>query len=136
MTLAKSHTHKKYKNDRLLSFNPNSGKKLGEVSICNADEVRAAVRQARAAQRNWAAQSLAARIKIIRQVQETLVDKAQEIAGNGVVHKPSEYTPLTALHLQKLFYGARLPSGLLQTVPGGAATSRDTRIFAASGRAG
>ena len=210
MTLAKSYTHEKYKNDRLLSFNPNSGEKLGEVAICNADEVRAAVRQARAAQRNWAAQSLAARIQIMRQVQETLVDHAQEIAGlvsremgkietdsligdvllvltcldgylklapralgarrlsqgllhstkrstiireplgvvgvispfnypvflsmqsifaaliagNGVVHKPSEYTPLTALSLQEVFYEAGLPPSLLQTVHGGAATGK------------
>jgi acyl-CoA reductase-like NAD-dependent aldehyde dehydrogenase len=39
-------------------------------------------------------------------------------AGNGVVHKPSELTPLTALQLQHIAYDAGLPEGLLTMLVG------------------
>jgi len=42
-------------------------------------------------------------------------------AGNGVVVKPSEYTPLTALRAKELCGEAGIPSDLVQVVPGGGA---------------
>jgi betaine-aldehyde dehydrogenase len=39
-------------------------------------------------------------------------------AGNGVIHKPSELTPLTALELQAIAYDAGLPEGLLTVLVG------------------
>jgi acyl-CoA reductase-like NAD-dependent aldehyde dehydrogenase len=45
-------------------------------------------------------------------------------AGNGVIHKPSELTPLTALELQAIAYDAGLPEGLLSVLVGGAEAGR------------
>jgi len=45
-------------------------------------------------------------------------------AGNGVVVKPSEVTPLTALLVPRLLEEAGLPGGLVQVVPGDGATGR------------
>ena len=39
-------------------------------------------------------------------------------AGNAVIHKPSELTPLTALELQAIAYDAGLPEGLLTVLVG------------------
>ena len=39
-------------------------------------------------------------------------------AGNAVIHKPSELTPLTALELQTIAYDAGLPEGLLTVLVG------------------
>ncbi|WP_254493397.1 aldehyde dehydrogenase family protein, partial [Salmonella enterica] len=39
-------------------------------------------------------------------------------AGNAVLLKPAEYTPLTALRLAELALRAGLPEGLFQAVPG------------------
>ncbi|MEV0582337.1 aldehyde dehydrogenase family protein [Nonomuraea sp. NPDC050310] len=39
-------------------------------------------------------------------------------AGNTVIVKPAEWTPLTALRLQELALAAGLPEGVLQVVPG------------------
>ncbi len=41
------------------------------------------------------------------------------IAGNAVLYKPSEYTVLTGLELQKLWLQSGLEQGLFQTVSGG-----------------
>jgi acyl-CoA reductase-like NAD-dependent aldehyde dehydrogenase len=46
------------------------------------------------------------------------------MAGNGVVLKPSEYAPFSALRLQELARGVGLPEGLLGVVTGGAATGQ------------
>lgn len=45
-------------------------------------------------------------------------------AGNGVVVKPSEVTPLTALLVPRLLEEAGVPPGLVQVVPGDASTGR------------
>jgi acyl-CoA reductase-like NAD-dependent aldehyde dehydrogenase len=42
------------------------------------------------------------------------------VAGNTVVHKPAEETPLTALRIAELFHEAGLPDGVLNVVTGGA----------------
>ena len=44
------------------------------------------------------------------------------MAGNAVVLKPSELTPLTALKIGEVFQQARLPEGLLQIVTGDGST--------------
>ena len=44
------------------------------------------------------------------------------MAGNGVVVKPSELTPLTALKIADIFKQAKLPEGLLQIVTGDGST--------------
>ena len=41
------------------------------------------------------------------------------IAGNAVLYKPSEYTSLTGMELQKLWWQSGLEPGLFQTVTGG-----------------
>lgn len=43
-------------------------------------------------------------------------------AGNTVVHKPSEWTPLVAVHLDRLAKQAGLPEGVLTVVTGDAST--------------
>ncbi|HTR23273.1 MAG TPA: aldehyde dehydrogenase family protein [Terriglobales bacterium] len=40
------------------------------------------------------------------------------LAGNAVVLKPSELTPLIALELEKLFHAAGIPEDIFQVVPG------------------
>jgi succinate-semialdehyde dehydrogenase/glutarate-semialdehyde dehydrogenase len=45
-------------------------------------------------------------------------------AGNGVVVKPSELTPLTALLVPRLLEDAGIPGGLVQVIPGDATTGR------------
>ncbi len=42
------------------------------------------------------------------------------VAGNTVVHKPAEETPLSALRIAALFQRAGLPDGVLNVVTGGA----------------
>ncbi len=44
------------------------------------------------------------------------------MAGNSVVLKPSEFTPLTALKIGEIFRGARLPEGLFEIVTGEGST--------------
>ena len=42
------------------------------------------------------------------------------MGGNAVLYKPSEYTQLTGLEIQKLWAQCDLPQGLFQTITGGA----------------
>ncbi len=44
------------------------------------------------------------------------------MAGNSVVHKPSEFTPLTGRMIQDLFNRAELPEGILRTIFGDGST--------------
>jgi acyl-CoA reductase-like NAD-dependent aldehyde dehydrogenase len=43
------------------------------------------------------------------------------IAGNAVLYKPSEYTSLTGLHIERLLHQAGIPPQVFQMVTGGAA---------------
>ncbi|MBO0842175.1 MAG: aldehyde dehydrogenase, partial [Nocardioides sp.] len=45
-------------------------------------------------------------------------------AGNTVVHKPAEETPVTALRMAELLAEAGVPAGVLSVLPGGAETGR------------
>ena len=49
-------------------------------------------------------------------------------AGNAVVLKPAEWTPLTALRLVELAIDAGLPEGLLQAVPGRGAVAGEALV--------
>ena len=49
-------------------------------------------------------------------------------AGNAVVLKPAEWTPLTALRLEELALEADLPAGLLQAVPGRGAEAGEALV--------
>ncbi|MBN1440520.1 MAG: aldehyde dehydrogenase family protein [Anaerolineales bacterium] len=196
------------KAEPIQSVNPNTGEILGSVPVCGEGEVREAVGRARAAQPDWAARTLAERVRMMRRIQEALVDRADEItslvsremgksetetiigdvllvltsltgyinlapkvlrvrrqsqgllhitkctyvvpeplgvvavispynfpvlltmqtafaallAGNAVVHKPSEYASLTALRLREILLGSGLPEDLFQVVTGGGRT--------------
>ena len=190
--------------DSIQSRNPNTGEILGSVPVAGEEEVRAAVARAHAAQPAWAARTLRERIRVMEQIQEALVDHADEIvalvsremgksetesligdallvltsltgylqlapkvlrirpqrqgllhitkrtyivpeplgvvavispynfpvllslqsafaallAGNAVVHKPSEYAPLTGLKIRDILHQAGLPRDLFQVVTG------------------
>ncbi|NLT55641.1 MAG: aldehyde dehydrogenase [Actinomycetales bacterium] len=47
------------------------------------------------------------------------------VAGNTVVHKPAEETPLTSLRMARLFQEAGLPDGVLNVVTGDGETGAD-----------
>lgn len=191
----------------ITSINPATGEPLGEVPDMGADEVRAAIAKARAAQREWARVPLATRCRRVARFADVLMTRAEEvidvlvreagktrlealgmevvlvgdlvryfakhapemlapeqvplhlmkhrgsylhfvprgivgiiapwnfpfsipigetimslIAGNGVVLKPSEVTPLIALKAKELHEAAELPPDLFQVVTGRGAT--------------
>jgi len=188
---------------RIVSINPATGVPLGDVPEQGADEVRAAVARARAAQRAWGALPLPDRCRRVAQLADVLMDRAEDlielivkeggktrvealntevmvvadliryftkraprllapqpiplhmfrhrasyvhyvprgvvgviapwnfpfsipmgevvmalIAGNGVVLKPSEITPLIGLEARNLCVAAGLPEDLFQVVTG------------------
>ncbi|HEU0029499.1 MAG TPA: aldehyde dehydrogenase family protein [Kofleriaceae bacterium] len=187
----------------ITSINPANGRPLGEVPDQSADEVRAAVATARAAQRAWGELAIETRCRRVVRFAEVLMSRAEEvidllvaeagktrlealgmevvlvadlvryfakhapamlapepiplhllkhrgsylhfvprgvvgiiapwnfpfsiplgevmmslIAGNGVVLKPSEITPLIALKARELYLAAELPPELFQVVTG------------------
>jgi succinate-semialdehyde dehydrogenase/glutarate-semialdehyde dehydrogenase len=65
--------------NRIVSINPGSGVPLGDVPDMGADEVRAAVARARAAQQEWGAVPLAERCKRVSKYAEVLMARAGEI---------------------------------------------------------
>ena len=188
---------------RIVSINPATGVPLGDVPDMGADEVRAAVARARAAQKDWGALPLRERCKRVARIAEVLMDRADEvidlivkeggktrgealnmevvvvadlvryftkhaprllapepiplhmlkhrasyvhyvprgvvgiiapwnfpfsipigevvmglIAGNGVVLKPSEVTPLIGLEARELVIAAGIPEDLFQVITG------------------
>jgi len=190
-------------NAPIVSVNPATGQPLGEVPDMPADDVRAAVATARAAQAAWAAQPIEVRCRRVLKFAEVLMSRAEDvidllvreggktrlealgmevvlvadlvryftkhapemlapapvplhlmkhrasylkyvprgvvgviapwnfpfsipigetmmalIAGNGVVLKPSEVTPLIALKARELYIAADLPPDLFQVVTG------------------
>ena len=63
----------------LVSYNPATGKALGEVSTFTIEEAREAVERAREAQCAWGARSLDERIRILRNFQHVLTERAEEV---------------------------------------------------------
>ena len=68
-------------NDRLVSINPATGERLGEVPVAGAAEVEAAVRAARTAQPAWAALAGAERARILRRAATILRERNDELAA-------------------------------------------------------
>ena len=67
--------------ERLESYNPRTGEKLGEVPVASPADVRAAVARARRAQRGWAAMGVDRRNAILNRLAEVLIARADEIAS-------------------------------------------------------
>ena len=65
--------------DRLESFNPRTGEKLGEVSVASPADVVAVVARARGAQEGWAAMGVDRRNAILNRLCTVLLDRADEV---------------------------------------------------------
>ena len=66
--------------NRLESFSPATGEKLGEVAVSTAEAVVAAVARARRAQVAWADLGAKGRARILRRLKGVLIDRGDEIA--------------------------------------------------------
>lgn len=64
----------------LVNTNPATGEVIGEYACASAEEVRAAVERARAAQLSWGARPLRERLRVVRRFQELLLRKKDEVA--------------------------------------------------------
>jgi succinate-semialdehyde dehydrogenase/glutarate-semialdehyde dehydrogenase len=204
MGSAQAHPLPTQANDNVIvSRNPATGEVLGEVPVMGADEVRAQVARARAAQKDWGALPVAERARRVMAFRDEVLTRAEEIidlivkeggktrsealgmevvvvvdladyfckraarilepkpiplhllktkksylhyvprgvvgviapwnfpfsiptgemvmallAGNGVVIKPSEITPLLGLKVKELYDACGLPRDLVQVVTG------------------
>src|SRR5688572_6024496 len=67
--------------NRLVSFNPATGERLGDVPVAGPAEVEAAVLAAREAQPQWAALAGAERARILRKAAEILRARNDTLAG-------------------------------------------------------
>ncbi|HYP52716.1 MAG TPA: aldehyde dehydrogenase family protein, partial [Pyrinomonadaceae bacterium] len=64
----------------VISYDPATGAEVGRAPLCSADEVRAAVARARAAQKSWAALSYAERGRVILAARRLVLAEMEEIA--------------------------------------------------------
>jgi succinate-semialdehyde dehydrogenase/glutarate-semialdehyde dehydrogenase len=64
----------------IVSTNPATGEALGEIPCATADDVRAAVSQAHAAQAQWASRSIRERAAVVKRFARLLQERKQEIA--------------------------------------------------------
>ena len=64
----------------LVSTNPATGEKLGELACATPEDVHEAVRRARAAQPAWQAMAVRERLKVLKEFQRKLVERRIEIA--------------------------------------------------------
>ena len=64
----------------IISFDPNSGQQVGSAPISSAAEVEATVKRARASQPAWAALGLKGRTRVMRKLQEALVEQRDDLA--------------------------------------------------------
>src|SRR5512139_3888581 len=79
----------------ITSVNPATGAPLGEVPDMGADQVRAAVEAARAAQREWAKLPIEQRCRRVVRFAEVLMQRAEEVIELLVAEAGK--TPLEAL---------------------------------------
>jgi succinate-semialdehyde dehydrogenase/glutarate-semialdehyde dehydrogenase len=63
----------------IVIHSPASGKLVGEVPVTSADDVRATVARARAAQKAWGARSVAERAEVLFRVRERLLARTDEV---------------------------------------------------------
>src|SRR5690349_8730896 len=63
----------------ITSINPATGEPIGEVPDMSADEVRAAVAKARAAQKEWAKLPLETRSRKVAKFADVLMTHAEEV---------------------------------------------------------
>lgn len=82
---------------RLESFNPRDGSKLGEVLVSTPADVSAAVGRARRAQEGWAALGVDGRNAILNRLAGVLLDRAGEVAT--LVSSENGKPPVEALGL-------------------------------------
>jgi acyl-CoA reductase-like NAD-dependent aldehyde dehydrogenase len=68
------------KQREIVSYDPGSGAEIGRAPLCSAEEVKAAVARARAAQTTWASLSFRERRRVILRARALLLDDADEIA--------------------------------------------------------
>ncbi len=68
--------------ERLESFNPRTGEKLGEVPVATPADVREAVARARHAQKEWAGMGVDRRNAILKRLIDVLLDRADDIADS------------------------------------------------------
>jgi succinate-semialdehyde dehydrogenase/glutarate-semialdehyde dehydrogenase len=212
----------------IIVTSPATGERVGEVPLCGADDVNAAVAKARAAQADWAQQPVSERARVLKAVRGVLLKRSDDLAelishecskpraeavihgvapvtlsltwlvtrghrllapesptalapmvrgtkvhrrprgvvglispwnfpftipftsvaeallaGNGVVVKPSEHSPLIAQLGQEIFEEGGVPRGLLNVVTGDASTGEalieadvDMVVFTGSVKAG
>ena len=66
--------------ETIVSTNPATGEKLGELACATPDEVREAVRRARLAQPAWAALPVKNRLAVLKSFQRKLAERRTEIA--------------------------------------------------------
>jgi len=66
--------------ETIVSTNPATGEKLGELACATPDEVREAVRRARLAQPAWAALPVKNRLAVLKSFQHKLAERRTEVA--------------------------------------------------------
>jgi len=66
--------------ERIVSTNPATGEVVGEFVGATAEDVRAAVARARAAQKDWAEAGVQARIAVLRRFAALLYERKQDVA--------------------------------------------------------
>jgi succinate-semialdehyde dehydrogenase/glutarate-semialdehyde dehydrogenase len=81
--------------DRIVSINPATGVPLGDVPDMTADQVRAAVDRAHAAQREWGKVDLRERCRRVRRFSVELMRRADEVIG--LITAEGGKTPTEAL---------------------------------------
>ncbi len=65
--------------ESISSYNPATGKIIGEIKGYTVEDGRAAVERAKLAQKKWEALGLDGRIDVLRRFQQVLMDKADEV---------------------------------------------------------
>jgi succinate-semialdehyde dehydrogenase/glutarate-semialdehyde dehydrogenase len=64
----------------IISYDPATGEEVGRVPLASAEEVLAAVRRARQAQKSWASEGYGARRAIVLRARRIVLDELEEIA--------------------------------------------------------